>query len=226
MNINIGNPPLQPDGVNLDINTSSGKLELKAGTQGDILYFNGTAWANLGIGTNGFLLKAGGAGTNPAWANVPSGEWTLLTTLSPSGVSTITASSLAAYAAYKVVVLNTISGNAAEDWLALRFNGDTGANYQYKYISGTTVTSTTGATSLLFAESTNNLRTYAEALIAGISGGYCNVNTYPSFPQGGVGTPRTFLGGNWAVANSTQINSITVMSGQTFTGTIYVYGRN
>jgi hypothetical protein len=40
-----------------------------AATQGDILYFNGTAWARLGAGTAKQVLQTGGAGANPSWAN-------------------------------------------------------------------------------------------------------------------------------------------------------------
>lgn len=43
------------------------------GTQGDILYFNGTAWKKLGAGTSGQLLKTNGAGANPAWTTSGTG---------------------------------------------------------------------------------------------------------------------------------------------------------
>jgi len=36
-------------------------------TQGDIVYFNGTALARLPAGTAGKVLKTGGAGANPSW---------------------------------------------------------------------------------------------------------------------------------------------------------------
>ena len=38
--------------------------------QGDILYYNGANWVNLGPGTSGYFLKTQGAGANPAWAAV------------------------------------------------------------------------------------------------------------------------------------------------------------
>lgn len=37
------------------------------GTQGDIIYFNGTDWVVLNAGTAGQLLSTGGAGANPSW---------------------------------------------------------------------------------------------------------------------------------------------------------------
>jgi len=49
-------------------NGTGGKnIEELTGTQGDILYHDGTSWAKLGAGTSGYLLKTQGAGANPAW---------------------------------------------------------------------------------------------------------------------------------------------------------------
>jgi hypothetical protein len=36
--------------------------------QGDILYYNGSAWVRLPASTSGFFLKTNGASANPAWA--------------------------------------------------------------------------------------------------------------------------------------------------------------
>ncbi len=36
-------------------------------TQGDIVYYDGTNWAKLGVGTSGYFLKTQGSGANPAW---------------------------------------------------------------------------------------------------------------------------------------------------------------
>jgi len=44
--------------------------KLTDGTQGDIIYYNGTNWVNLGYGTNGYYLKTQGAAANPVWAAV------------------------------------------------------------------------------------------------------------------------------------------------------------
>jgi len=53
---------------------SGAKLTLGSDTQGDIMYYNGTDWERLGVGTSGQYLKTQGTGTNPAWAtldNIP-----------------------------------------------------------------------------------------------------------------------------------------------------------
>ncbi|HVB33705.1 MAG TPA: hypothetical protein VNJ52_04945 [Patescibacteria group bacterium] len=36
--------------------------------QGDIIYFNGSAWARLPAGTSGYMLQTQGPGANPLWA--------------------------------------------------------------------------------------------------------------------------------------------------------------
>jgi hypothetical protein len=38
------------------------------GVQGDILYYNGSAWVALGYGTLGYFLQTRGSGANPLWA--------------------------------------------------------------------------------------------------------------------------------------------------------------
>ncbi|MFC2254538.1 hypothetical protein ACETRX_33345 [Labrys portucalensis] len=42
-------------------------------SQGDILYYNGTAWARLAAGTSGWFLRTNGTGTNPSWVSIPGG---------------------------------------------------------------------------------------------------------------------------------------------------------
>lgn len=64
---------------NLPTNTTYWSLMAQSGTditsiaglaQGDVLYYNGTAWVRLGAGTSGQFLKTNGAGANPAWATL------------------------------------------------------------------------------------------------------------------------------------------------------------
>jgi hypothetical protein len=40
---------------------------LPSGTQGDILYYNGTSWVVLAAGTSGRFLRTNGAAANPSW---------------------------------------------------------------------------------------------------------------------------------------------------------------
>lgn len=41
--------------------------------QGDVIYFDGTDWVNLGPGTSGYYLKTQGAAANPMWDAPPGG---------------------------------------------------------------------------------------------------------------------------------------------------------
>lgn len=63
------------------------QLSAIASAQGDILYYNGTAWVKLAAGTSGYFLKTLGAGANPAWAANAS----VFTKSYDSSVQTITA---------------------------------------------------------------------------------------------------------------------------------------
>lgn len=62
-----------------NMTTLSGGLDdlsdviITSAAQGDIVYYNGTNWVNLGPGTSGYFLKTQGAGANPIWENIPGG---------------------------------------------------------------------------------------------------------------------------------------------------------
>lgn len=45
-----------------------GSLTIASQAQGDIIYYNGTAWTRLGAGTSGRFLQTQGAAANPQWA--------------------------------------------------------------------------------------------------------------------------------------------------------------
>ena len=45
-------------------------VTITGAAQGDVLYWNGTKWVNLGAGTNGQVLTTAGAGANPSWTTI------------------------------------------------------------------------------------------------------------------------------------------------------------
>ena len=47
---------------------SAEKISISGQAQGDIMYYNGSAWVLLPTGTAGQVLTSGGAGANPSWA--------------------------------------------------------------------------------------------------------------------------------------------------------------
>jgi hypothetical protein len=61
--------PLTASGTTVALSAATIAALLPASpVQGDIVYYNGAAWANLAPGTAGNVLTTGGAGANPSWA--------------------------------------------------------------------------------------------------------------------------------------------------------------
>ncbi len=97
-------------------------------TQGDVIYYTGSAWTTLSAGTSGYYLKTQGAGANPTWANaVPSGVivmWSGTIATIPSGWALCNGSNgtpdlrnrfvVAADADVGGVAKSTITGSAAQ----------------------------------------------------------------------------------------------------------------
>lgn len=55
--------------------SETGAIEAPASpAQGDILFYNGSAWTNLTAGTSGQFFQTQGAGANPKWATVTGGS--------------------------------------------------------------------------------------------------------------------------------------------------------
>jgi hypothetical protein len=95
-------------------------------TTGDTIYSSsGSTPARLGIGTTGQVLTVSGG--LPSWAAAPGGSWSQSATGSLTG-SSVTISSLSGKQYY--VFLKQFSHNAGgSEYVQVRFNGDTGANY-------------------------------------------------------------------------------------------------
>lgn len=49
-----------------------------APTQADILFYNGSVWTTLAIGTTDYVLTSNGSGSNPSWKTIPSGVTTFV----------------------------------------------------------------------------------------------------------------------------------------------------
>lgn len=221
----IGSPPIFPDGVLLDQNSSSGNLELKAGTQGDILIATAAGvWTKLSA-SNGNFLKSLGNAADPAWTAVVQGNRALLQTLSPAGVATITTAALTAYPMYFVEIEGLTL--AASDWFGLQFNGDSGGNYGYCGFNSTGITNATAQAQIkLFTVTAAVNGTSLFLIITGktpaVASGQLGVAAQVALP---ISTSTHNLASYWVGGNNTQISTITFKSGvQNFTGTIRVYG--
>jgi len=55
------------------VQTIDDVLTIPGQTQGDVIYYNGSAWVRLPAGTDGQILVTKGAGANPEWGNLDSG---------------------------------------------------------------------------------------------------------------------------------------------------------
>jgi hypothetical protein len=55
--------------------TSTGVIEIPAtSAQGEVLYYDGSGWVNLGVGTDGYVLTTHGAASDPTWEEVTGGS--------------------------------------------------------------------------------------------------------------------------------------------------------
>jgi len=226
MGIQLGSPYVPPDGTTLNTN-SSGQLEIKKGTEGDILYADsGGSFVKLPIGTSEKFLSS--SGTAPQWVTKPGIGWSLLETLTPSAVANVTSSALAVCDLYYVVV--NVYGGAGGGIIYLQLGDgsiDTGANYNECRIANTSIQQNASATQITLSGINPLTWSACSATIAGTSDAtrtVIGVSCQGSLDQsGGV----TGISGNWAAGASKQIDLIKIgtLSG-TITGTIQIYGMN
>jgi len=123
-------------------------------TTGDIIYSSsGSTPARLGIGTTGQVLNV--ASGLPAWATPSSGGMTQLATGSLAGVSSVTTSTIS-LSGYVNLYAELIKPLVASDGAThrLRFNADTGTNYDWG-LSGTTTQAFTETSINMVAQSDN-----------------------------------------------------------------------
>lgn len=98
------------------------------GTQGDVLYHDGTSWAKLGAGTLGQYLETGGAGANPSWqygaiihSSKSSGATTTGANTTPVSVSGAVFDYVAS-AVYRIWVMGRINSTAATTGIGIQFD--------------------------------------------------------------------------------------------------------
>lgn len=151
------------------------------GTQGDILYHNGTSWAKLGAGTVGQYLETGGSGANPSWGygavvhvSTSSGATTTGADTNPVSVSGAVFT-YAANATYRIWVMGRINSTAATTGIGIQFDVSTAItaiNVQFFHQLASTGTLTGG-------------HSIADAASVGVSSGV---------PAGPIDVPFTAFG--------------------------------
>jgi hypothetical protein len=176
--------------------------------QGDILYRDASAWARLGAGTSGQLLKTLGAGANPTWATVAgvSGGMDFIQTAAVAGAAatTITMSGLdlATDQTYLLVCNLQSAGSTAN--VSLYFNGDTTAgNYRRSSITlnGGSVTGGTASDGVVTVVLTPSGCSVAYILVTTGLDGKPTAISLMNRPQAAAGTPVfQIYATNWATA--------------------------
>jgi hypothetical protein len=242
---NVGDLTEVQAGVGISVASGTGPIPIITNsstdlitTAGDLLY--GTAAdtvARLGIGTASQVLAVNSGATAPEWVTpAAGGGFTEISSTSPSGVSTVTFSSIPATYKHLVVSVKNLK-IATPNFLDLRvrFNGITSTDYVFyaiKVIANSVTGATAGSqTAMRFgdttADATNNFRNlfgeiwiynYAVAHNPSITGQMSGA------VSGGDRAYSTFRG---LLDSQQAVTSITLFDNgsQNFTGgTIYLYG--
>ena len=210
-------------------------------TKGDVYTFS-TVDARLPVGANNTVLTAdstaatglkwAAAGVNQSYSLINSGGTAL------TAASTITVSGISGMNALKILVIDasTAAGNAA---LYIRFNTDSGANYDFAgpQFSATTTYSKDNFTNYSTTGFTRIEAGTMSTVGASKIGAYCemtgcNSTGFKSFTYAGAGTPSTGNGqqttwGGGIYKGTSTISSVSVITSDATNfdaGTIYVYG--
>lgn len=178
----------------------------------------------LEVDSGALQIKDGGVTADKLATDVA--EWTLLETLNPSAVGSISTGTLPAYRRYKVVATQ-ITPSLNGQQIGVRVNGIS-SGYDYRYISGTTVSSTTlGIYPFINSATTSGDSINTEVIISGLSSPNANGRIYFStMPQLDT-SGNTMLGGHRNVGASVQVSVINIVAlSGTITGRIKIWGSN
>lgn len=213
-------------------------------TLGDLAYSSATANTNtrLPIGSNGQVL--GVSGGVPAWVADTSGL-TLIATASPSSATTVSFTSIPTTYKHLMIVTSNIQQSDSSRYFSMRFNNDSGGNYNIKGVgfTNTTVNSVydAGVTSIgssYFNAPIPASRDISSPLLAQHSNSTINIYNYASttltrtydylswgYNGGAAQNVNAVIGGAYASTGTaiTQIDFIR-SSTQTISGTIQLYG--
>lgn len=197
-------------------------------TKGD-LYTYSTSDTRLGVGANNTVLTADSAqATGLKWA-APSAAptWTSLSSGTPSG-STYTVSSLSGYNQFFVMFESISTNSSAGPTITMRFNADSGANYDvWAHNFGGGDYTASGATSL-------NLLTIGANVASGFVGGVwiqnsnSTGNKFGTIVTSGNFSPSDNKTGTFRYAGTSVISSISIITsaGSFDAGTLRIFGAN
>jgi hypothetical protein len=193
-------------------------------TTGDILYASAAnTLQRLGIGTTGQNLTV--AAGVPSWATASSGGMTLISTTSFSG-SSITLSSIP-QTYYNLQLIYRNFKPASNTALKMRFNGDTGSNYD---LANSASSITYGSTSLEITSNANTstaeglgvaiLYDYTNSVTWKIGDNFSVVNQQASAADGNTNIYKLFYGQTGAITSITLFPN----TGNFTSGEVLLYG--
>jgi len=184
------------------------------GTQGDIIYHNGSKWTKLGAGTSGQFLKTQGAGANPVWADagIKIAEVEL-----GSNAQTIDLQNIPVADDYLAVLFfKRPSDGYGSYGPRMYLNNDSGNNYAYGYNTnyGSFTTGTSSSRIVLSNGVDEGSTGIYYMYIHNLSGQYKLIRWTGSININGASTNPSILNGaaNWATTTG-QINRITIECG-------------
>lgn len=171
-------------------------------------------------GSSQLAIKDGGVGTDQLAPELVG--WEVAATGTFAG-TTLTISSIPVFDEY--MIQTNLSNAQVNDTLLLRFNGDTGNNYQQFWIQGTTVSTAASQVWINAGGLSNTSKSSLMAFFPGkcdSSGGLVQVSFMPC----GILNHRVGLMGAWNGGADTQINSVTFVTTSATAGPVVVFGRN
>ncbi len=170
------------------------------------------------------FVAGAAAGDALIYEQIPTaGIWTLLETLSPAAVVSISSSVLTAYDLFLVQIKLAVSNS---DTFCMVLNDDTGTNYRNRFLAtSTTINENTNRQAFYLAAFTNAQNTTGELLLNGKLGAArvpiaCRIACTQS------GCNVTLEGDYNAAANITKFTFKTYGGAYTITGKIQIYGKN
>ncbi|GAB1444179.1 hypothetical protein MASR2M39_30250 [Ignavibacteriales bacterium] len=185
-------------------------------TEGDVVYGGASgAPTRLAKGTAGQVLKMNSGATAPEWGaeGGGGGDWTELANVTLASAATSLASGTITAKQALRIIINVVALSSG-DQICLRFNGDTGENYAYKYSVNWNATPTsangadrlvmthnTGSTNIELVVDITNRQATRKAVLG--SGNHCDNTT--------TAGDRTDFVGQWN-DTAAQITSVTLLT--------------
>ena len=225
VNMTTGRVP--PDGSTIKIN-SAGQLQAESLnitglTEGDVLYFDGSALARLAIGSSGQGLKVNSGATAP--------EWGAVGTLVEVGQADMNGSSVTidniseTYDLYilKFSLAYSSGGTSGSDYLQLFLNNDSSASYDYSYLSSTANAQQLNGTGFSIGNVLDTNTNFTGSILIGVQNGTAK---YPSV-NGivGGGDPSFLFFGGMLDTTATQLTKIELkVASRTYVGHVKLYG--